>query len=254
MNIVKFSHCGLFETESEWIHPERTEPTYEIICVIDGEVHIAEENCEYSLQKDDLIILKPCVRHAGFKSSNGKTSFYWIHFVASDFSALDIEQRFVRKFNSSQLCRKLLHAAHTAGYPPYGIDGLLMSLLAEISSTAHIDKNADKMIYNAAEWIRINSVKSLSVTSVAARYGYNEEHFSRLFRKVYSIGLKEYITSERLKAAQNLLCNTDFTVRRISYELNFGNSNQFIQFFKYHQGESPSKFRKKYYNILMNNS
>ena len=49
---------GLFLTDDEWIHFQRNERTYEIICVIDGFIYLKEENREYQLEKDDIIILK----------------------------------------------------------------------------------------------------------------------------------------------------------------------------------------------------
>jgi len=46
---------GEFQSVSEWIHPDITVATHEIIYVISGEVHIAEEDKEYSLYPNELI-------------------------------------------------------------------------------------------------------------------------------------------------------------------------------------------------------
>ena len=64
--------------------------------------------------------------------------------------------------------------------------------------------------------------------------------------------MKEYISSVRMKYAQNLLLTTNMSVKEISAQAEFENENHFIKFFKYHEGKSPSKFRNIYFNIHMN--
>ena len=38
-----FSNMGLFDSETEWIHPTISVQTYEIIFVVEGEVNLFED-------------------------------------------------------------------------------------------------------------------------------------------------------------------------------------------------------------------
>lgn len=250
---LSYVYSGLFVTENTWIHPERTESTYELICVVEGMVHMEEEQRKYTLKKGDVMILRRGVKHKGFLESHGKTSFYWIHFSTNNFEEFELKTPVIHCFTNTALLKQIVHTANTPTYPSYSTDALLLILIGELAHLLKQNHTSElKIIYEAAEWIRINSWKRLTAKDIAQHYGYNPEYFARLFRRVFSMGLKEYICRERIKKACDILCNTSYSIKEISAMLGFDDGNQFIQFFKYHQGESPSKYRNKSYNIHMN--
>ena len=76
---LEFQKIGLFCSEEDWIHPKASVPTYEIIYVVEGQVHIEEQGKRYSLQPGDLILLRPFFLHQGFQKSETPTKFYWLH-------------------------------------------------------------------------------------------------------------------------------------------------------------------------------
>ena len=256
---VKYVYAGLFDTDDEWIHPTRVESTWELICVVEGAVRLREEQERYELAKGDAILLKPGAEHAGYAVSEGRTSFFWLHFICGDVGALGIEERVVRGFSGSAMLRQLLHVSNTAGYPEYAADAFLLALLAELSRASRERSerleggSAAKLARECAEWVRINSGRKLTVAETAGRFGYNPEYLSRIFRCVYGMTLGRYIAETRIRVACDRLCNTSLTVSEVGYQLGFGSENQFIQFFKYHKGVSPAAFRGSSFNIHMNN-
>lgn len=244
---------GLFSTDKEWIHPRRRETTYEIILVIDGYVYIEEEGVEYPLEKGDLLILRPGVVHKGYQPSYGKTSFYWLHFTASNFKAFGINYQLFKHYTNTSFFKQILHIAHSPNYPRFGADTAVATLLAELAAILAQDSTkGSKVVAEAAEWIRINAYQRLTVKEVSQRYGYNSEHFSRLFKRFYHVGLKDYICAQRLNYACGLLCNSAFSIKEIADIMNFDDANQFVHFFTYHQKQSPSQFRNRFYSVLMN--
>ena len=46
---IQFNGAGLFTTDAEWIHPEKTERTYEIIYTVNGHIYIETEAHKHSL-------------------------------------------------------------------------------------------------------------------------------------------------------------------------------------------------------------
>ncbi len=251
---LEYIYSGLFSTDKNWIHPAKTEITYEIIYVISGEVFIEEYGKKYHLQKNDLIILEPQTEHFGYLESTPPVSFYWIHFNIDDFEKAQIPVRYIQNYTDSISFKKLLHTANNSLYPDDSAEAILLTILKDISFfTRRFSESENKMIYDAAEWIRINSNKKIYTEDVAAKYAINAQYFSKLFKKHYNIGLKEYICRERLNVAKNLLCNTYKSIKQIAAEMEFTNENEFINYFKYHQKQSPKKFRNSFSRIHMNN-
>ena len=125
---------------------------------------------------------------------------------------------------------------------------LIFSELQNLPSLTSGNSFANKV----AAYIRMKINKNVSVLSVAKHFGYSPDYISRLFKKTFGIGMKEYISEERMKYAKNLLLTTDLSVKEISAQTGFENENNFIKFFNYHERKSPLQFRNMYFNIKMN--
>ena len=251
---LSYTACGLFRTDEPWIHPSRVESTYEIICVSEGAVCLREGERVYHLGPGDLVILLPGVRHEGCEGSRGRTGFYWVHFSAPSLEAFGVAERVTPAFPNLAIFRQLLHVANTPEYPAYAPAALITVLLAEIAAIqAQMALQDCQVARDAAEYIRINARRRLTAGAVARQYGYSGEHLTRLFRRAYGTGLKAYICEARMKAARELMANSPFTVKEVAQMLDFDDENQFIQFFKYHQHQTPTKFRNALYNTHLNN-
>ena len=251
---LEYVYSGLFTTDRNWVHPRKNEITYELIYVVSGDVFLGESDRKYHLRKNDLIILEPHTEHFGYLESTPPVSFYWIHFHIDDFSKLQIPVRYIQNYTDSFSFKNLLHTANNSLYPDGAAEALLLTILNDISFFTHrFSESENRMIYDAAEWIRINSSKKIYTEDVAVRYAMNPQYFSKIFKKHYNIGLKDYICRERLNCAKNLLCNTNLSVKEIAAAMDFTNENEFINYFKYHQKQSPKKFRNSFSRIHMNN-
>ena len=251
---LEYVYSGLFTTDSTWIHPQKTEITYELIYVTSGEVFLEENGRRYHLRQNDAIFLEAGKVHKGYMKSTPPVSFYWIHFHIDDFSKTKIENKHIKNFTNSFIFKNLLHIANNSLYPSGSAEAMLVTILNEFAYfTNHTASSDYKSVRDAAEWIRINSLKKIYLDDIASRYNMNYQYFSKLFKKYHSIGLKNYICSERMNTARNLLCNTNKSIKEISVLMNFNSENEFVNFFKYHQHQSPKKFRNSFSHIHMNN-
>lgn len=246
---VQMAWCGLFSSDEEWIHPDTTIDTWEAIMVVSGTVHIRVGEREYSVEKDGVILMPPFVRHAGFKSCTG-VSFYWIH-----FTDCPLEELFIPKTESYHLVllfRQVLHFLSGPEPQREACDYLARLILIELSRQS--EKNAEKrIVYEIAEWIRINADQTLTVQRVAQQFRYNPDYLNRLFRKTFSTGLKKYIDAVRMERIKTLLLNTSEPLQSIASKCGFEDYKYFLRFFKSHQNMSPTEFRNTYYYVNMNN-
>ncbi len=247
---IEFYTMGLFTTDDEWIHPERTEVTYEVIFVTEGDVYLEDNGVEHHLKKGNLIVLRPGVMHRGYKISTGKTSFYWLHFYCENLELPYILER----FSNSYLFRELIHYCNLPDSQQFVIDSILSHLIAQIQiDSSEIQRGDSKLILEIIEWIRINADATLTVAKTAKHFGYNPEYLTRLFKKSYSVGIKKLIDDYIIKRAKEYLANTNYSVKEIAVILKFSNANLFTNFFKYHEHTVPLKYRNTYLQTHMNN-
>lgn len=68
--------------------------------------------------------------------------------------------------------------------------------------------------------------------------------FYRSFKREFGVNPVEYITSERIKMAKNMLKNSDMQVSQVCFEAGFEDPNYFIRVFKKVEGLTPVQYRK----------
>lgn len=249
-NNYTFNYAGLFRSNGDWIHPKRTEITYEIIYVTSGEVFIREGQKDIRAKKGDLILLSPSVEHIGTRTTRD-VSFYWVHFFSE---ALPFEERFFEKYENSHLFKELLHTCNLPDSPEYLVNSILTHILSELCYLSEKRKRAyDSTAEKIYEWIRINATAKLKVRQISELFGYSADHITRICKKNYGIGACELINKFLIIKAKDLLLNTDKYVKEIAAELGFGDDKSFIGYFKYHEGCFPSELRERYGRIHMNN-
>jgi len=253
---ISFSFGGLFQSNGKWIHPRKTESTYEIIYVAEGEVCMSEDRPDgewkINAKKGELFLLSPDMCHYGTRVSEG-VSFYWIHFRVNH-GELPFEERFFSKFENAYLFKELLHCNNLPAVPEYLVNAVLLHILSEMcrlseeQARGDYDGRAEK-IY---EWIRINTDARLTVGIVAKHFGYSADHISRICKQYFGVSGKTLINRFLLAKAKTMLSNTDKYVKEIAAELNFSDDKAFIAYFKYHENCFPSEFRNRYGKIHMN--
>lgn len=246
---MNFKYMGLFDSEEIWIHPERTEPTYELIYNLKNDIFLEEDGVFHTIKKGEVIILKPGIMHRGFKKSVSPVSFYWLHFTLGEEKA-DFPF-FNENFSSPHLFRELMHYSLV----PDGNQKLKNAVLSHILALMTYENSANFIPGAAREafsYIRANASINLTASKVAEHFSYSSEHLSRIMKKHYGCSLKALIDSAVINAAKSLISNTNMSIKEISAHLKFPNSNAFINFFKYHEKISPAAFRKQFTYIHIN--
>lgn len=254
---AEYENMGEFVTAERWIHPSRVIDSTELICVLDGRVFINEDGTEYALDDKSILILEPGKPHFGYLESGGggeKVSFYWLHFRTD----MPLPGKLFRDggsdfYDIKHLLRKLLHTSSVSSSG--GIrDALTYAIFCELEMLAgEKTRESRAIIKKVTELVRMNIDKPITVSSIATNFGYNSDYMGKLFRASCGIGLGEYIASERVKRAKDLLLTTELSVKEIAAAVFPGSYNSFIKFFIYHASISPTDFRKRYYGTHRNN-
>ena len=65
-----------------------------------------------------------------------------------------------------------------------------------------------------------------------------------MFKKEVGVNFIDYLTKERIDNAKYLIRNTNKSVKQISRDVGYNDSNYFSRVFKKHSGYSPSAYKK----------
>lgn len=240
---VIYCGAGKFVSHGEWIHPDRTINSYELIFVLDGTVYINEDNIQYQLKKNDLLLLEPTLRHFGYKKSNN-TSFFWVHFTGLPKTNSKLKyQTIADAYNLSLLFKQLLHY-RSENQTAECLDYLTRLILIEVFSLKRQDTN--RIVSEVVAWITANRDIILKVEQVSEHFGYNADYISRLFKANYGKPLKEYIDHVKLNYIKQMLLTSNVSLTDIAYNTGFDDYKYFLKFFKYHEGITPTQFLKSY--------
>ena len=101
-------------------------------------------------------------------------------------------------------------------------------------------------VVNIKETVNLHLFSSLSVEELAKLCNLSLSSFKREFKKIFNDTPSNFINTERLKKAVELLKVSDFTISDIAYDTGFNDPSYFARLFKDKMGMSPSTFRKKH--------
>ena len=136
------------------------------------------------------------------------------------------------------------------GQDTWYLFGSLMRLVSRISKkcvpddsvTAGMRKNPE--IVKAAEYIRLNYEKKISVDDLSLMTGYSASRFQYLFRQIYDVSVIEFLINERIKHAKELLRFDMLNINEVARSVGYEDSYYFSKIFKKREGVSPKEFRK----------
>lgn len=93
-------------------------------------------------------------------------------------------------------------------------------------------------------YIREHISEELGRNELAALVYLNPDYLSHIFRDRTGVSLIDYITTERMKKARELLVSTDLSIRDVALAVGYSNISYFSRQFKRSQGKTPLEFRK----------
>lgn len=260
---VNYKFCGLFEASSpDWVHMSRNLNEYQLMIVTDGFLHIADTERQYTVGKNEFLIMKP-----GFQYGNEPSlcSFYWLHFecpmlniddepcftlpcrgvissmnrITSAFSQLnDVEFTYQNKITNNLYALNILLEIYNQ--------------LQENLSSQHSFK--DYLLQNVKNYIKWNQGYHLTVADLAKHFGYHPKYLSSLFHKETGMTLKQYLINETMKCAKVELYSTNRSILSIALSLGFCDGHAFSYAFKHHTGMTPTEYRNSHHPIDRNSN
>ncbi len=98
-------------------------------------------------------------------------------------------------------------------------------------------------IWKTGEEIRKNPFRDFDFEVMAIQEGLSLDHYRRIFRAAHKVPPMEFVRSQRMIQAAELLTMTDMRIKEIVYNCRFKSLMEFSRSFKRYFGESPRNYR-----------
>lgn len=219
--------------------------------VISGKGYLETGNRKYALEAGDVYILEPGQPHCYYSDSDEPFEKIWINFFSDFF--IDVFRRFnisgINHFPKSDCSAyfeelynltKISNRSEDICYQACSILFRIICYIADpirrnmdISATAAtIKKQLDASLYSN---IMIKDLENLVHLS--------KSQLIREFQKHYNATPYNYLLTQKINVAKQLLLTTDLNLQEISNRLAFSDPHYFSRIFKKKVGISPKEFR-----------
>ena len=150
----------------------------------------------------------------------------------------------------TSLLQKLQEEYNSSNATFVFIRALLIELIVELCR-CYIDRKKkkpevmnllreDKSIFDTA----IN--EKMLISQMAAQSGVSEQHFRRLFHKVYGTSPLQHIHLRKVINAKKMILENKYSITEIAMRCGFCNSSHMSRVFKKIEGMSPREYKKMY--------
>ncbi len=103
-------------------------------------------------------------------------------------------------------------------------------------------------ISQVVEYIRKNLKENISLKNLSDKACMSTTSFYRFFKREIGMSPIEFVLSEKIRCAKNLLKNPGIQINEVCYLSGFEDCNYFIRLFKKHEGITPKQYQLLYVN------
>lgn len=106
-------------------------------------------------------------------------------------------------------------------------------------------KDEDEVVAQAKAYIREHMGENISRADIAKRIYLHPDYLSRIFHDKTGTTLSDYILSERIRRAKQLLETGRMSITEIGAEVGFSNTSYFGKMFRKYTGITPKNYRRQ---------
>ena len=105
--------------------------------------------------------------------------------------------------------------------------------------------NASKECFKLKKYLDSNYAKKITIDELAKLSNLNKYYLIHAFNKYFNCSPISYLCEIRIRAAKELLANSDYSIAQISQSTGFSSQSYFTQCFIKDCGISPSAYRSQ---------
>ena len=245
-------------SEEEWHSSLHSHYFTEILIVLNGEGGFVVGNQEYSIKKNDIIVVNPYVEHTETSSTSLPLWYVVIGINNIKFEKENekINDYFIFRDFSTELASLLRLAINELNSQDWGHEAALMRLAEMIVIMIYrnqkfqllpvFNKNVSKDSVMIKDFLDNNFKMPLTLEIIAEKVHLDKYYIIHTFKQNFDTTPMNYIMKKKIENAKSLLENTDYQVSEIAEINGFASQSYFNQAFKKSLELSPLQYRKKY--------
>ncbi|WP_251552291.1 helix-turn-helix transcriptional regulator [Neobacillus muris] len=272
-----FIEGNLTEYGTGVMHPDRRNlPYFDIILVKEGALYLGEEGIDYTVKKNEMLVLLPNKHHYPVKPTDETTQFYWIHFFTTgnyvqSHQARQLESNipipslhFHNKFHTLHLAKKCRLVDTDELYQKiqellesttrkdinitfWDLQQRFFSLLNLLDGQNQAKDTSVLIAEKVEQFIRENFNKDITNDTLVAKFNLHENTLARYLKQYYGFTPMEYLKEYRLLQARDLLLKTDYPIQKIAELCGYRWGPYFSRLFKQKYDRSPLQYRKNHF-------
>lgn len=242
--------------ENDWPSFLHTHPFTELFLVTGGVGDFYVENNIYPLKKGDFILVNPNTTHT--EKSDEKKPLEYIAVAVDNFSlTLNDSNHFI--FNCINKYADIIRymdsmLAEQQGDKLYSnriCQNILEIILIEILRITKLNVdteptiNASKECFKLKKYLDSNYASKITINDLARLSNLNKYYLIHSFNKYFGSSPINYLCGIRIRAAKELLANSDYSIAQIAQSAGFSSQSYFTQCFMKDCSISPSAYRHK---------
>lgn len=270
------SIAGSITAEADFIHQDRVLDEHVLIYLYKGGMEIVEDGVVHRFQEGEFLFLKAGVHHWGEAVISAGTSWFYVHFFASDnlegyrkyddYAAAIKQQGFetedYRYYLTLPKCSSLpshsridrriqdLLSLYESSDPLRiaHINAVLYELLADIYQTVNEERGPDKadiLVRKLIAFLEKHHTVPLNSEEIAAYMRLSYKYLCTVFKQKTGLSINQYHTRLRINEAARLLRETSLNVSEVGYAVGYRDPLYFSGVFKRIQGKPPSEYLKQ---------
>lgn len=261
----------LVNQDIKFDYPAHWHNAIELVYVIKNSFVVFVNSKRYDLREGDILFIPSGDVHE-FRSETHSGTRVFINFGLSSLSTYSFIERVRSNLRDSMLIipetadlhqeikseiQKMMNMNDASEFTNqlfYIARMMDIILLLSKSTASHIkldnmgnDKkkiNGLEKINKSLEYIEKNYGEDIYLKDIARAAGFSEFYFSRLFKEITETSFHQYLNDFRIKKAENLLINSNYTILEAAYASGFSSISTFERLFKQIKGCSPQEFRR----------
>lgn len=241
---------------------------YEIMYVAKGQCQVEVDSHTFTLKEHHFILLSSNVNHKLTIDNQTGCTILNIEFEARQQTGLQLLDEitlFLKhdlKEKHHLICQDGLNTGHALqdlitclmNFKNDNTDNLLEKELLQllfqrtlveliIASKKQVIPSYNFYVEKTLGYIHEHLNETIKISEIVTFVGINKSYLHKLFLDTTGTTIINYINQERIKQAEYLLINSNFTINEIAYQIGFNSRQRFGTVFQQIKQQTPSDFR-----------
>jgi AraC-like DNA-binding protein len=230
-----------------------TAPASGIVFPLRGKARMTFDGVSYEMEPGRFFHAGPRMTLDKEVVGESKWEFVLVHYQIPDsekntfpyaLSHYELDPGYSPRIND--MLQRLCHTCSLPGsLQSLRAKSLFFNVMDEVltSSASRRRESGLALVEHAMEYMDSHYTEQLTIPKLAGQYGLGSKQFAYLFQKHGNISPNEYLISQRVNRAKELLCTTTCSISEISDCVGYSDPYYFSKLFKKRTGISPSKMR-----------